>query len=589
MSSSFDPNSQQQMPDMPPPKERLGWFNVIIFSAFALLITVWFAWSPVTSALKVALGRRCATEARVALKSKDWARAAEQIIAARRWAPEDVEVIRVIVEFLKLSGSDPGGLAQQLRKLAEKTPLSEEEQMLLGRTLALNGKTQEAREVYEQLSLSASTRKPGLDLLSTILKSEGHVQEAQELSQRATMQNKADTPEARLEVAQQDGQSHFVEIRRHAHAELWEVARLETPIAMDAVRRLAVDPLLTNAGAGELLQIVEKHAHKKLPIRLSVVSALMRLQPTQRTSLVEAEVKRFQSKQDGNLEEIAYWLMTEGLPEQVFRLVPQELAVKSRQLYPILMQSMAQAKRWEELKQLLSASGVPVPRSRVDLAMAEVQSHLQPDLRESRQLIEGTLTASASDRTPETFETAASLAAKLNLSDVAAVAYREAGLRADAENAIGLLQKALECALSAKDSALMLEVSRKLHELRPASSAYADRLAYLRLILGEEIETVDLSRLKESNDMQAMFTVTLERVPPSLLRALAPYRMGDRAGIQPHLAGLGDTSALPPGQRAVVAGLLSLSGMADRAYQIAEKIQAVVLLDEERAFLQKAL
>lgn len=589
MSSSFDPNSQQQMPDMPPPKERIGWFNVIIFSAFALLVTVWFAWSPVTSALKAALGRRCATEARIALKSKDWASAAEQIIAARRWAPEDVEVIRVIVEFLKLSGSDPGGLAQQLRKLAEKAPLSEEEQMLLGRTLALNGKTEEARGVYEQLSLSASTRKPGLDLLSTILKSEGHEQEAQVLSQRATRQNKADTPEARLEIAQQDGQSRFDEIRRHAHAELWEVARLETPIAMDAVRRLAADPLLTNAGAGELLQIVEKHAHKKLPIRLSVISALMRLQPRQRTTLVEQEVKRFQSKQDGNLEEIAYWLMTEGLPEQVFRLVPQELAVKSRQLYPILMQSMAQAKRWEELKQLLSAPGVPVPRSRVDLAMAEVQSHLQPDLRESRQLIEGTLNASASDRTPETFKAAASLAAKLNLSDVAAVAYREAGLRADAENGIGLLQKALECALLAKDSALMLEVSRKLHELRPASSAYSDRLAYLRLILGEEIETVDLSRLKESNDMQAMFTVTLERVPSSLLRALAAYRMGDRASIQQHLAGLGDTSALPPGQRAVVAGLLSLAGKADRAYQIAEKIPAVVLLDEELAFLQKAL
>ncbi len=589
MSSSFDPNSQQQVPDMPPPKERIGWFNVIIFSAFALLVTVWFAWSPVTSALKATLGRRCATEARIALKSKDWASAAEQIIAARRWAPEDVEVIRVIVEFLKLSGSDPGGLAQQLRKLAEKTPLSEEEQMLLGRTLALNGKTEEARGVYEQLSLSASTRKPGLDLLSTILKSEGHEQEAQLLSQRATRQNKADTPEARLEIAQQDGQSRFDEIRRHAHAELWEVARLETAIAMDAVRRLAADPLLTNAGAGELLQIVEKHAHKKLPIRLSVISALMRLQPRQRTTLVEQEVKRFQSKQDGNLEEIAYWLMTEGLPEQVFRLVPQELAVKSRQLYPILMQSMAQAKRWEELKQLLSAPGVPVPRSRVDLAMAEVQSHLQPDLRESRQLIEGTLNASASDRTPETFKAAASLAAKLNLSDVAAVAYREAGLRADAENGIGLLQKALECALLAKDSALMLEVSRKLHELRPASSAYSDRLAYLRLILGEEIETVDLSRLKESNDMQAMFTVTLERVPSSLLRALAAYRMGDRASIQQHLAGLGDTSALPPGQRAVVAGLLSLAGKADRAYQIAEKIPAVVLLDEELAFLQKAL
>lgn len=589
MSFSFDSNSQQQIPDMPPPKERMGWLSVTIFTAFALLIIVWFAWSPVTSAVKAALGRRCATEARVALESKDWGRAAEQIMAARRWAPEDVEVIRVIVEFLKLSGSDPGGLAQQLRKLAEKTPLSEEEQMLLGRTLALTGKTEEAREVYDRLPLSTGTQKPGLELLSTILKSEGHEQEAKELSQRATMQNKADTPEARLEIAKQDGQSQFVEIRRHAHAELWELALLETPIAMDAVRRLAADPLLTNAGAGELLQIVDKHAHKKLPIRLSVISALMRLQPGQRTSLVEEEVKRFQSKQDGNLEEIAYWLMTERLPEQVFRLVPQELAVKSRELYPILMQSMAQAKRWEELKKLLSAPRVPVPRSLVDLAMAEVLSHLQPDLRESRQLIEGTLIASAGDRTPETFKAAASLAAKLNLSDVASVAYREAGLRADAESAIGLLQKALDCALLTKDSVLMLEVSRKLHELRPASSAYADRLAYLRLILGEEIETVDLSRLKESNDMQAMFTVTLERVPPSLLRALAAYRMGDRAGIQQHLAGVGDTSKLPPGQRAVVAGLLSLTGKAERAYQIAEKIPALVLLDEERAFLQKAL
>jgi hypothetical protein len=71
--------------------------------------------------------------------------------------------------------------------------------------------------------------------------------------------------------------------------------------------------------------------------------------------------------------------------------------------------------------------------------------------------------------------------------------------------------------------------------------------------------------------------------------AFAAYRMGDHAGIQQHLAGIGETSALPPGQRAVVAGLLSLTGKADRAYQIAEKIPAMVLLDEERAFLQKAL
>lgn len=588
MAFQFNPDEQQQIPEMTPPPERVGRFSIAIIGAFVTLILVWSAWTPAASAVKAALGRRCAREAHVALEAKNWGRAAEQTIAARRWAPEDVEVIRVVVEFLKLSNSDPGGLAQQLRRLAEKTTLTEEEHLLLGRTLANTGKTDEARTVYEQLPLSVSTRKPALELLSVILKSEGHEQEAQELSRRATQEIAADTPEARLQIAEQDGRSPFVEIRRHAHAELWELARLETAIAMDAVRRLSADPLLTAAEAHELLALVGTHAHKTLPVRLGLISALMRLLPGQRDALVAQEVKSFQSDEGGNLEQIAYWLMSERQPEQVFQLVPQELAVKSRELYPILMQAMAQAKRWEELQKLLSAPSVPVPASLVDLAMAEVQSHLQPDLRLSRQLIEGTLKAAAGDRTPDTFKATAVLAEKLNLADIAAVAYREAGLRADAENAIGLLQKSLECALLAKDSALMLKVSRKLLELRPTSAAYADRLAYLRLILGEEIETVDVTSHKGPNDLRAMFTITLERVPPGLLRALAAYRIGDFSAIPTHLADIGDTASLPPGQRAVVAGLLSLTGKPDRAYQIAEKIPPTLLLHEELAFLDKA-
>ena len=136
MSFDFKPDSQQQIPDMPPPQERVGRFSITIGAAFVLLLVVWFAWNPVATAVKAAYGRRCAREARAALGAKEWSRAVEQTIAARRWAPEDVEVIRVVIEFLKVSGSDPGALVQQLRKLAEKQPLTEEEQMLLGRTLA---------------------------------------------------------------------------------------------------------------------------------------------------------------------------------------------------------------------------------------------------------------------------------------------------------------------------------------------------------------------------------------------------------------------------------------------------------------------
>ena len=45
----------------------------------------------------------------------------------------------------------------------------------------------------------------------------------------------------------------------------------------------------------------------------------------------------------------------------------------------------------------------------------------------------------------------------------------------------------------AKNTSILLDASRKLQELSPGSAAFADRLAYLRLILGVEMETVNLS------------------------------------------------------------------------------------------------
>jgi hypothetical protein len=511
----------------------------------------------------------------------------EQTIAARRWAPEDVEVIRVVIEFLKVSGSDPGALIQQLRKLAEKQPLTEEEQVLLGRTLAATGKTDEARTVYDRMPLSTSTKKPALELLSSILSQEGHDNEAKTLARRAT-QKEPETPEARLKVALEDKKSGFVEIRRRAHDELLAIAQLETEIAMEAVTHLTIDPLLTATEALQLLTLVDSHAHKKLPVRLGVVSALMRLQPGQRETLLNEEIKRFKSGDDGALEHLARWLALEKQHSRLLKLVPLTLAEKSRELYPIMAQALAEEGRWQELKEMLGTGRPPVSPARVAIWQAEASSHLEPDLKEAAHLLMGSIQASEKEGNLPNLFAVASVAEKIHLPEIALAACQAAGSKGGAA-ALPMLQKTHTLALEQKNSVVLLQTARQLHELRPASSAYADRLAYLRLILGEEIETVDLSLLKESNDMQAMFTVTLERVPPSLLRALAAYRMGDRAGIQQHLAGVGDTSSLPPGQRAVVAGLLSLIGKAERAYQIAEKIPAVVLLDEERAFLQKAL
>jgi len=228
---------------------------------------------------------------------------------------------QVAIEFTKTSGTDPNGLAQQLRALAEKEPLTEDEQILLGRTLASAGKTDDARQVYAALPLRASTEKPALQLLSSILRQEGHGEEARELERRATRQV-PEEPASRMKMSLEDAKSMFPEIRRRAHDELLQIAREETRIALEAVTHLTVDPLLTAAEARELLSIVDNHPQQKLPVRLGVISALMRITPDQREALLDEAIKHFRSDDAGSLEHLARWLALEAgvaaIPVSVF-------------------------------------------------------------------------------------------------------------------------------------------------------------------------------------------------------------------------------------------------------------------------------
>ncbi len=594
MAFQFDPDSQTKIPEKEPPRERIGKFSLLVLGSFGLLLVCLFAWHPVAGALRVSLARRSAKEAVKATEAKDWVNAYQALLLARQRAPEDEEVMLAMVTFLKATGSDPSGLAQQLQQLKLKRPLTAEEELTLGRALISSGKTKDAREVYEKLPLKQSTQQPGLELLSSILNAEGHAKEAAEISHRAVVQSTAEaTPDSNLKAAVTDLSSHFVEVQNHAQKQLWQLAELSSQTGMDAILQLSLSRGLTQPQAKRLLELEEKHPLQSLGMRLMVISAQMRLQPELRAQLVKAEIERFMDLKNGRLEDMAYWLMREKFNDQVLRLVPRELALQSRELYPILVQTLSQAGRWEELQGVLKAPHPPVSATLLDLAMAEVLSHLQPDMRESRRILQGTVTNATQAGDVATLEVAAQLAERLNFADVASQAYRAAGMKAAENNAseaaLKNLQKSVELALRAKDTETLLDVSRQLHEISPSSAMFADRFEYLRLVLGVELERVDLQSLKEQSEVNAAFNVKVDRIPLPLLLALSAYRLGDREGMAKHLAALPHPESLPPGPRAVAAGLLSLVGKADRAFVMAEKIPGALLLDEELTFLKRAL
>lgn len=595
MAFQFDSDSQKKIPEMMPPKERIGKFSLVVMGGFALLLAGVLAWRPATTMARGMLARKNAKEALVATAAKDWMKAHQAVTLARQRAPEDVEVILAMVEFLKATGSDPAGLTQYLQKLRTKRPLTAEEELTLGRALISSGKTKDAREVYEKLPPKQSTQQPGMELLASILSAEGHTKEAAEIAQRALVQGKDEaTPETLLQAAVRDLQSPYAELQNQGMRQLWELAELGTQTGLDAILQLAACRGLTLPQADRLLALEEGHALKTLGTRLRVVSALMRLQPGRRAELAKAEVTRYKEEKRGKLEDMAYWLMREHFNEAVLELVPRELAVQSRELYPVLVQTLSQAGRWEELQEVLKVPNAPVPATLVDLAMAEVLSHVQPDMRESRKLLQGTVLNAAQAGDVGTLQVAAALAEKLNFADVSCEAYRAAGMRAAENNAseaaLQNLQKSAELALRAKDGGMLLDVSRKLHVISPSSAVFADQFEYLRLVLGVEMESVDVKGLVALADSKKTAEiVSLERIPPELLLALRAYRLGDRKGMEAHLATLPRAEGLPPGPRAVAAGLLSLAGKADRAFVLAEKIPGALLLEEETVFLKRAL
>lgn len=584
MAFQFNSDTQERIPDMPPPQERIGRFSVGVLLAFAVLIVIWTAWNPLVAAAKTSWGRHCAREAQIAISGKDWSLAVAHLQAARRWAPDDIVVIRAFVEFYHATGSDPATLAQELRQLAGHTALTAEEQRLLGQAYVTTGKTADARAVFDVLPDKESPE--AMDLLSHILAAEGHAGAAAEISHRSLRQQ-TDTPETRFQLAIEDRQHRFPEVRYHARLQLWSLAKLDQEIALDAALQLAADPDLTLAEARQLLQIVEAHPHQQLQHRLPVISAIMRLQPERREAVLAEEIERFGSQDDGSLPVFARWLALEKQHARLIKLLPRDLVLKSRDLYPIVADALVAEARWQELNDMLTSSRPPVSLEMAAVWRAEVQSHLQPDLKETRLLLQGSIDGAKRQGNVAALFAAAVLAEKLNLNDLALAACQAAAIN-DSDSSIKFLQKAGELARLQKNSTALLVVSRQLHDLRPSSDAFADRLLYLRLILGVEMETVVLSAVKQPAVPNSATAVVMTRIPDALLRALAAYRLGDVEGARASLADLPDISRLSPGERAVAAGLLSLTGKAAQAFQIAERIPDAALLDEERAFLNRA-
>ncbi len=570
MSFEFKPQNETPVEYQPPKIPILGNFSLLLIFGVLAVVGGILGWSPAKNAIRDAWARSHANEAMTSMEEDNMGHAIAELIEARKLSPEEPEVLRAIIAYLKLVKGDRRELAYHLRLLATKMPLSPEEQLLYGSCLIDLGRVDEARRVFEALDKDLSRTPDGLALQARLQAAEGQTDAAAATARQSRLLDK-DSPEAQLQLAIENSRSAFPEYRNQSWKAYWDLCQLPPPVGIAAAHAILQDTRLTAEDAKRLLPIIEAHPHADLTIRLEIVSALIRFFPDQKAELIRREVSRFEDEKTGTLIEMAAWLAAHHEHAILLQLIPPQLATSSRPLFTALIKALTGEGRWQEMKQILTSKRPPVSNTLVSIWLADAESHLQPDLKESRRQLSFAISSATASHEYEELELASGLAERLGMPDMALQGLFQLAAAVEPRRS-ELLQRAKTIAMSSKDTRALMQVTRRLLELHPANAQMAEELSYLRLLLGEEMETV----------------MTDAATSPALFKALAAYRLGDRTTLQTVMNGLQKPESMPPGRRAVLSGLLATTGKPAEAYQIAEKVPEGLLLDEELAFLKLA-
>lgn len=562
---------------------RISRWKIALMVTPVLALLVFLAAKPAGRLVKNHRAKSLASDAQRYIDMGRWPDAAVALMKAGRWNREHTSVLRTQMNFLTLTRVNLKALVQVGLRLETLGLATDQDLLQCGLASIEIGDLQTARKLHERWVQVDGENRYNLELQSMLLRQAGRQIEADQVLRRSLALNR-DDPQAQLRLALMDYSNRFPEVRAQALASLWRLATGPHSVALNAIEFLANTPDLTEQKVERLLRLVEAHPSKNPTVRLPVLSALIRLNPSHKAEVIESELKHYAGFSVNKLLPVIQWLATESQHDRILDLVPTQDAMTSREIFPFLAQALAQGGRWTDLRDLLKDSqSIPVARGRTELWMAEVASHLQPDEPER-----------AANHLRMAFESASNESDHATVMLTAQVAERlgqfELALRCSEylashlpERRVAILEKIYELASHLKDVDRMLSVSRELVKSQPGqlNQRHQERLWYLELLLGFNLERIN-DTLRHSQETSEG-GVGLN----DLVRSLAAFRLRDMNRLMQETTELpGDPTVFSPGQRAVVAALLQHCGRETEAYRLIESLPAAALLPEEAMLLK---
>ena len=549
-------------------KRRGKWWILLIASVLAVIVagTIAYRW------LK---GHR----------AERFAAAGEALVAADKWNDAAVQY-RVA---LQLDPSNYHGLsgAARLASKAERPEALE----LWQKVLALPQCTIRDREDYAELLIKTNRLNLAEKVIDPLLKDNPDTKALQLAARysrkigdnvkaseylRVASKRTPDDDAPRFQLAEVLAQSTDAADQAEARKILWELAARPNVYKKAAVEALAAAPELTTDERKRLLQELTALTPKTAKDDLLAADMRIQLQPDEAARVYREKVERWRNGRSQEFLDLARWLNAHQQPELVLSTFPIERTLEDNQLLLARLDALATLQRWNDIDGALDRTDVTLDPSVIESFRARTALERNANL-DAEVHWNHAISLAASD--PYKLRFVANFAEQSRATAAALKAYEQ--LARFPEHADFAYRGTQRVSQRSGDTAAQRAATSKISARAPEDPNAADQLAYLNLLLGEDVDQnfAVAKKIAEQYPSRLSYRVTT---------ALGYLRQHDPASAMAQFKGPVsiDWKRTLPAWRAVYAAALLASDRNDEACDIIATIPRDRLNPQERELIE---
>jgi hypothetical protein len=380
----------------------------------------------------------------------------------------------------------------------------------------------------------------------------------------------------RLQLAELLALSREPQEQADARKILWDLAGKSREFKQVAIEALAAAPQLTADEQTRLVEELASLAPKTVKDDLLAADLRLQLHPDDSAKTYREIVNRWKEGKTEDTIQVARWLNIHQQAELVLSSFPIERAFEDNQLLLTRLDAMAILQRWNDIDELLG-------QSEVTLDPAVIESFHARTAQERNATLDAEVhwnhAISLAGTDPFKLKFVANFAEQSRATAAALKAYEQ--LARFPEQADFAYRGIRRVGQISGETATQRTAMAKISARAPEDPNATDQLAYLNLLLGEDVD-------KNAAVGKKLASQYPNRLSYRVTAALGHLRQHNAAAALAEFNGPApiDWSRAQPGWRAVYAAALMGSDHTDEAQKIIATIAKDKLNPEERALIE---